>query len=203
MKYLQELVGLLKAILKGITTYPEVWKDQPYTQESILATITAVENADKAVSDAETNLSKAQAAARQIFSEKQAEADKIIKIAMGFHSDNPDQLIDYGIKARKSNEPKPRPEQQMTVSLSDDTDGIGFIISTLKDPVAKNYEWQKGQAANPADTSTIPEMKFFKFTSKTTFVDDDVAKGVRYFYRVRAVNSAGEGPWSEAVSRVQ
>jgi len=31
---------------------------------------------------------------------------------------------------------------------------------------------------------------------------DEVAKEVRYFYGVRAVNTVGEAPWSEAVSRV-
>ena len=46
-------------------------------------------------------------------------------------------------------------------------------------------------------------MKLYKTTTKTPFVDDDVFKGVRYFYKVRAINAAGEGPWSEAVSRVQ
>ncbi len=203
MKYLQDLIVMLKAILRGIQAYPEKWKDQPYTPEYVQAAITTIEDGDKAVGDAETNLSKAQAAARQIYSEKQAEADKIVKIALGFHSDNPDQLIDYGIKSRKPYVPKMRPEQILKVLLTDDTDGVGFIVSTQKDSVANNYEWQKGQGANPADTNTIPEMKFFKFTSKTTFVDDDVAKGVRYFYRVRAVNTAGDGPWSEPVSKVQ
>jgi len=43
----------------------------------------------------------------------------------------------------------------------------------------------------------------YKTTTKTTFVDDDVAKAIRYFYRVRAANASGFGPWSEIVSRVQ
>jgi hypothetical protein len=38
---------------------------------------------------------------------------------------------------------------------------------------------------------------------KTSFIDDEVAKGIRIFYRVRAANTNGVGPWSEAVSRVQ
>lgn len=46
-------------------------------------------------------------------------------------------------------------------------------------------------------------MKNFKTTKKTSFVDDEVPKGVRVFYRVRAANTNGVGPWSEAVSKVQ
>ena len=74
---------------------------------------------------------------------------------------------------------------------------------TAKDDVADSYEWQKGQGTDPKDTSTIPPMSFFKQTSKTVFIDDEVLKGIRYFYRVRAVNRNGQGPWSEPVSRVQ
>jgi hypothetical protein len=56
---------------------------------------------------------------------------------------------------------------------------------------------------NAADDKTIPELKNFKTTKKTSFVDDEVAKGVRIFYRVRAADTNGVGLWSEAVSRVQ
>ncbi len=203
MKYLLELIDVFKDLKKGIQAYAAQWTGQTYTAESIQAIIDVLEAANNDVSTAETTLTKAQAAARQIYKEKSAEADKIIKIATGFHADKPEQLIDYNIKLRKIAEAKPRPETVLTVLLIDDTDGVGFIASTQVDPVAKNYEWQKSQGVNPAETNTIPEMKFFKYTTKTTFVDDDVAKGVRYFYRVRAVNTAGEGPWSEAVSRVQ
>ena len=38
---------------------------------------------------------------------------------------------------------------------------------------------------------------------KLSFVDDDVEKGTRYFYRFRGLNSNGSGEWSEPVSRVQ
>lgn len=87
--------------------------------------------------------------------------------------------------------------------LQDDTDGEGFIVSTQFDANADFYEWQKGFGSNPSETKTIPELKNFKTTKKTNFVDDEVPKGVRVFYRVRAANTNGVGPWSEAVSRVQ
>jgi len=203
MKYLLDLISLFAGLKKGITNNATLWKDQIYTPEFIQSTIDSLQAANDEIETLEGEISRKKKEARLLESEQQAVADKIIKITYGFHADKPEQLIDYGLKLPKAPETKPKPEKQLSVTLIDDTDGQGFIVGTQVDAVANNYEWDKGQGANPADTSTIPEMKFFKYTSKTTFVDDDVAKGVRYFYRVRAVNTAGEGPWSVAASRVQ
>ena len=38
--------------------------------------------------------------------------------------------------------------------------------------------------------------------SVTTYVEDGLAEGTRYFYRIRAVNAGGEGAWSTLVSDV-
>jgi len=57
--------------------------------------------------------------------------------------------------------------------------------------------------ANASVTDIIPEMKLYKTTTKTLVSDHDIPKGIRLFYKVRAVNAAGPGPWSEAVSKVQ
>ena len=203
MKYLEDLIYTNTGLKKGLQTYSALWANQPYTPESIQANNDIIAAKNNEIAELETAIAKKQKEARILEKEQQAITDKIIKIATGFHSDNPEQLLDYGIKPRKAPEAKPKPDKQLIATLADDTDGIGFIVSTQGDSNANNYEWEKGQGANPADVNTIPEMKFYKYTSKITFVDDDVAKGVRYFYRVRAVNTAGEGPWSEAVSRVQ
>ncbi len=203
MKYLLDLINVFSNLKKGITTYSSLWTGQAYTPDYIQSIIDSLQASNDELDTLETSVSKKKKEARLLESTNQAIADKIIKITYGFHADKPEQLIDYGIKLPKTPETWNRPETALTITIIDDTDGVGFILTTLKDSVAKNYEWEKGQGANPADTNTIPEMKFFKYSSKTSFVDDDVAKGVRYFYRVRAVNAAGEGPWSEAVSRVQ
>ena len=65
------------------------------------------------------------------------------------------------------------------------------------------YECFKGISADPTKTDIIPVLSPFKTTRKLSFVDDDVVKGQRVWYKVRAINAAGEGPWSEPVSRVQ
>ncbi len=203
MKYLEDLINLFGGLKKGITTHAALWANQIYTPDYIQGIIDALNSKNEEIKTAENTSSRLKKEGRQMETQYQAVADKIIKMAGGFHADTSEQLIDYDIKLPKTPVAKPRPEVQEAVALKDDTDGQGFIVSTNGDPVANNYEWEKGQSANAADLNTIPEMKFFKYTSKTSFVDDDVARGVRYFYRVRAVNTAGEGPWSEAVSRVQ
>ena len=91
----------------------------------------------------------------------------------------------------------------LAIVIKDDVDGIGFILSTQGDPDADKYEWEKGAATDPLDLNTLPPMRLFKVTSKTTFVDDEVAPGVRYFYRVRGSNASGSGPWCGPMSRVQ
>jgi hypothetical protein len=101
-------------------------------------------------------------------------------------------------------EPTNPPTMPLTVVIKDDTDGEGFILSLQAvDPLAKSYLWEKGVSTNPSDLQTIPVMHFHKLTTRSTFVDDDVVKGSRYWYRVRAANCKGEGPWSEPTSKVQ
>jgi len=56
---------------------------------------------------------------------------------------------------------------------------------------------------SPGTTVLQPPYPFLKSTKKLVYVDDDVEAGVRYFYRVRAVNATGAGAWSEPVSAVQ
>ena len=62
------------------------------------------------------------------------------------------------------------------------------VTSEKYNPNTDYYEWQKGMGANASDANTIPELKNFKTAKKTSFVDDEVPKGVRVFYRVRAAN---------------
>ena len=49
----------------------------------------------------------------------------------------------------------------------------------------------------------LPDLNNFKTTRKRSFVDNDIPRGVRVFYRVRAANRSGVGPWSDPVGKVQ
>lgn len=156
------------------------------------------------IQQAKDTLSIKYAEARQLASEDSNYADALENIAIGLHRDSKEKLVDYDIVIDTPKQPKPAPSMALTVILNDDTDGEGFVVFLQSpDPVADSYEWEKGSGADPSDLNTIPPMTHLRITSKTSFVDDDVAKGVRYFYRVRSINSRGEGPWSSPWSRVQ
>ena len=96
----------------------------------------------------------------------------------------------------------PAPTLKLQVVLADDTDGEGISVSWNKDSVAAQYEIYRGVSTDPGKTDVIPAMTLLKTTQRTDFVDDDVIKGQRMWYKVRSVNPAGTGPWSEPVSHV-
>jgi hypothetical protein len=203
-KYLQEIIQEIESMEKGVTTNPADWTNMPVTLVQITALKTDLIQSANAIETAEATAQ----IARHDGLAKNANGLKLynqaVDLAYGIYANNPEKLAEYGIKPRREPSKVPPPTSILAIEISDDTDGEGFILLlTAKDPVSDNYEWQKGQGLDPKDMHTIPDMTFFKFTTKMQFVDDNVTKGVRYFYRVRALNRNGQGPWSEPVSRVQ
>ena len=130
-------------------------------------------------------------------------ADKLKALATGLHNEELHKLTEYNVMLRRKATAAPKPTKVIIPVLEDDTDRAGFIISTQPDGDASNYQWFKGMSADPKNANIVPDMQPFKITSKTTFVDDEVEKGVRYFYKVQAFNTRGSGPMSEPVSRIQ
>ena len=182
---------------------PETWVGQAVSPDSVQATVNELNKVGNEADDLQKLVSSKLAEARKLTKAAQKEADNITSLTIGLEEGNPVKLIEYGISPRKEKMIKPSPTAAHYIEIIDDIDKEGFNVSTNADPDASIYEWQKGASNDPSITNTIPEMKFFKATKKSSFVDDNVVKGVRYFYRVRATNTAGAGAWSEAVSRVQ
>ena len=165
---------------------------------------TDITNASNSINAAEAGAAEARSAGITKNGAAVKLFDQAVNLAYGIYANNLSKLSEYGIKPRKDPNKVPPPTKTLAIEITDDSDGEGFNLSiTSKDDVADSYEWQKGQATDPKDMSTIPPLSFYKTTSKIKFLDDDIIKGVRYFYRVRALNRNGQGPWSEAVSRVQ
>ncbi len=187
----------------GVSTHPADWAGQAETPVTIQDCIDAIDTAQAEITAAEIALALKRQAARDLEKVHALVIETTEKKAMGFHAAHPEELQSYNITLRKDSEKKPVPSGVLVPEIRDDDDGIGFVLSTQVDPNADRYEWERGIAADPTDINTIPVMMLYKTTSKTFFVDDDVACGVRYFYRVRAINAAGEGAKSPAVSRVQ
>ncbi|KAF0139784.1 MAG: hypothetical protein FD122_2959 [Stygiobacter sp.] len=201
--YLSEVRDRLKLLKAGMKKNTAVWTNQSVKPEDVETAIEGIETKDAEVEAVKQEQTLKLSQARELSATSTKLADKIENLALGLHGDVTEKLIEYGIKQRKTAAPKPTPTKLLIPTLEDDTDGEGFIVNTQKDPDADYYEWQKGIGTNAADPKAIPEMKNFKTTKKTSFVDDEVPKGSRIFYRVRAANTNGNGAWSEAVSRVQ
>jgi hypothetical protein len=203
LTYLNEPKESLLLLKAGMEKNPTLWTDKTVQTTEVDQLLTDIQTADASVEETKQQLSIKLSGARDVSTGAFKLAEKIENLASGLHNGDAEKLMEYGIKPKKTKETIPAPTKILIPKLEDDTDGEGFIISTQKDTAADYYEWQKGTSASAADANTIPELKNFKTTKKINFVDDDVTKGVRTFYRVRAANRNGVGPWSEAVSRVQ
>ncbi len=204
IQYLSSCTNRLKSLKNGMTKNSLLWQNQTETPELVQQKIDELTAKEREIEDLKEQIAGKQSEAHTLSDLAERYADSIEALATGLEKNNADKLNEYGIKLRKPITRKPAPTKTLVPILEDDSDGVGFVVSTDKvDPDADIYEWQKGTAQDAANTTTVPEMKLFKTTTKTFFVDDDVPKGVRIFYRVRAINSVGQGAWSVAVSRVQ
>lgn len=201
--YLSDPKTRLVSAKVGMQKNSSFWTDQTVTVQKVDEMIASIDTKDNELEESKNQYQLKITGARNLSNDANNLADKIENLAYGFHGDNPENLIEYNIKKRKTAAPRAVPSKVIIPTLADDSDGEGFIVSTQVDPNADYYEWQKGLGTNATDANTIPELKNFKTTKKTSFVDDEVQKGVRVFYRVRAANTNGVGPWSEAVSKVQ
>ncbi len=203
LKYLSDERERLLKLKSGMENNSNRWTGQTITPAAVQAKADELDKVGKEVDDLQRLISLKLSEARNLTKSAKRQADSITYIAIGLEDGDPAKLGGYGINLRKEKITKPVPSAAHNIEITDDTDKEGFNVSTNSDPDASIYEWQKGIAADPSRIDAIPEMEYFKATKKSTFVDDDVVKGVRYFYRVRATNSSGVGPWSEAVSKVQ
>jgi hypothetical protein len=203
LTYLSQERERLGSAKSGMEKNSAIWTPQSVQITDVEQMITRIDAKDAEVETAKQLLSLRQSEARELSGEACKLADKVDNLARGFHSGAEEKLIEYGIRQKKSAMPKKIPSDKLIITIEDDTDGEGFILIARYDSSADYYEWQKGYGTNAADDKTIPELKNFKTTKKTSFVDDEVPKGVRVFYKVRAANTNGAGPWSEAVSKVQ
>jgi hypothetical protein len=204
VKYLKKISDKLHAFIPGMQKNSALWQGQIESEASVKAKLKLVEDKDAEIFRARALLSELYADARRLQREVGKFAVGMEKLAKGLHKDSPIKLVEYGIvydRTRKHSQP---PVKTLAVVLKDDADAEGFIVGIkFSDPDADNYEFEKGISADAADVNHIPPMSYYKVTSKMSFVDDDIQKGLRYWYRVRAINRKGVGPWSDAASRVQ
>lgn len=200
---MSNVIQLLKKKLGGMKANADKWLNQPVTITAMEGYITQMEAAEAKIDNAAHALQQARDEGRNLAEEITVKIGQVDSLAEGIHALELVKLPEYGIEVRKGKTSKPVPFKAVIHSIADEPDGVGFIITFNKLTDADHYEVEKGVAANADDKTLAPPYPFLKSTSKTVVYDDDIAKGKRYFYRVRGINAAGAGAWSEPVSRVQ
>ncbi len=226
LKYLQTVKDRLSGLKAGIGTNQAAWTaaGHPDTPLTVQAEIDALDTADNEIEALKDQLAQKQVTSRTLAGDKDDAAEILEKRAISIHATEPGKLSEYNISLPSTGQERPLPQKAIIKSVTDDDDGIGFKIAIQSQ--GKNvdtWEVQRGEivpATNPgggmpmptpgpglpssgATTVLQPPYPFLRTTKKILFVDDDVEAGVRYFYRVRGVNSKGAGEWSEPVSAVQ
>jgi hypothetical protein len=203
LKYLQRQFDRIKKQKDGISGNSTVWTGSVDTVLTKQADLDAITLADQEVTAAEVTLKQKQLAARNMSSAQRTKADATDKRVQGFHPENTDKWLEYGTPVPATPQDHPLPAQGVILSVEDDSDGEGFIITTKNDENGEYLEIEIGSAA--ANVMTLaPPFPVVKTTKKLKYTDNNVVAGTRYFYRVRWVNAKGAGAWSEvAVSGVQ
>ena len=202
LKYLTKLRDRLLGLLNGVNLYPSKWSGQPETPAEIQSKIEGIDALQEELNHLKTQISIKKKEARKLEKELVKYIKVIEKKATGFHAAEREVLWQYHIKLRKVKEKWHVPKAMLKPKIDYTKDGLGFVVSTNRDLLANGYEWERGEATNPQDMNAYPPMEYYKHSSKKSFADNNVKAGVRYFYRVRAVNRNGEGPWSVITSRI-
>jgi hypothetical protein len=217
LKYLQKVFDRLSGLKAGITTNVALWTSTPHDPVTVNTDMTSLTTMDSEIDALEDQLKQKQLAARNLASQMDDKATQIQKIAIGIHAAEPEKLVEYNIALPGEKQPRPVPAKAVIESIADDDDGIGFKLKVQTLANVDFYEWEKGSSGGnqpPNQPSPLPgatsgatvlqtPYPFWRSSKKQLLIDDDVEPGVRYFYRVRGVNNAGAGAWSEPVSAVQ
>lgn len=179
------------------------WNGLPVTDVQLQTAIDALVQKDDAVNTAETTLKVLRAESRNLVDQYAPLAAQVENLATGLHQTEPQRLGDYGIATRKDATTVPVPAKAIITSIEDDVDGVGFVVTIQPLANADTFDVERGVAASADATALNTPFAHWGSSKKLSFVDDDVERGKRYFYRVRGFNRNGYGEWSEPVSRVQ
>jgi hypothetical protein len=203
VKYIATILQALESFVAGMKANAAQWTNLPLTLTELEALLTQLKDQSGKIDAADAALQKERDAGHKLVDVVKAKLTKGENLALALYSEDPVKLAEYGLNSRKENESRNVPGKVSNLSLTDDKDGEGFVFGWAPVADADYYEIEKKEAPNTTDLVLAPPYNFLKTTRKASITDDDVVKGKRYFYRVRAVNSAGHGEWSEPISRVQ
>ncbi len=203
LAYIQKIYNRRQAQVNGIAANEGQWGGQPDTVDLLKQDLELLTAKDKHISDLKQQLSEAQKEARLLCAQIDEKADQTENRVKGIHAAELHKWGEYGVQSERSYAVRESPTKPLTLTIKDDTDGQGFILTLFEsDDAADFYIWEKGDS--PDSKATVPtKWEYMIQTTKGKYLDDNVLPGVRYFYRVRAGNPNGLGRWSNEVNRVQ
>lgn len=203
-KFIQDQIDELKQLKSGISNHTALWNNQPVTIPQIDAAIAALEKQAADLNTAEETVTKMHHAAHDLVNKTEPLVKQTTKLAEALHHNTPIDLVDYGIDPAKQKTPLGTPGKAIIASIKDDADGVGFafVFQSLTDALGFDVE---RAIAPSADVLSVDPATFTHIETvyKLSFVDNNVVKGKRYFYRIRGVNRTSKGEWSAIVSRIQ
>ncbi|MBI5216281.1 MAG: fibronectin type III domain-containing protein [Ignavibacteriae bacterium] len=203
LKYLRVAYERREKQKKGIEANQDKWNGQPDTLESLQADMDALQAKDSQAAEYKRLYRQTVQEGRELAAQINAKADETDNRIRGIHAAEKVKWTEYGLQWERPRVSLEKPAKPLLLTIRDDSDGIGFKIRLVEaDDNAELYKWERGVSENP---KAIAPDKWEYLTESTTIaiIDDDVTPGVRYFYRVQAVNNKGKGTVSPAVSRVQ
>jgi hypothetical protein len=202
-KNIQVLVDELDDLKKGVHKYSTKWTAMPVTEAQLQTAIDTLKGKSDNIEAAEVALKQARSAGRTAVEQTIPLAEQTTSLAEGIHKTTPDDLADYNISIITGRKAKSIPAKAVIAAITDDEDGVGFVIRCQSLDQAEGFEIEKSHPVDSTTAVLAPPYTHLKNHTKLIYIDDEVEKGKRYFYRIRGYNRRGYGEWSESVSRVQ
>jgi len=202
--YVQLQIDNLKKKKAGIVDNTSDWENSGITPLTVQAQIDVLELVKKKVLDTEILLHQLRLEARDSAEKGKEEDDALILKVKGIYAKNTNKWAEYGVDAHDAITAKKDtvPAKGKIKSITDDSNGEGFIVKGQAIKGIDIYEWQRGEGT-VADDHLIPELVHHITNRICKIADKDVKKGIRYFYRYRGYNINGFGEWSEPSSKIQ
>ena len=203
IKLIQDLRNELTDLKKGMETNDTKWTNQEVTAIKVKAIIDDLQSKDDDISAAVIALSKARTAGRDAVATNIPVAEQIVSLAEGIHKMEPSKLEDYNLQLPAARKAKVTPGKAIIKSIETDDNGEGFVIKFQSLTDAEGFEIEKSEPQNPDVLVLAPPFKHLCNSTRLSYIDEDVVKGKRYFYRGRGYNRRGFGEWSEGSSGIQ
>lgn len=159
---------------------------------TVTADATALETAYNDVQQAKLNLSDM----TNVQNSEDADLDQTLTLLANYVNNtsggDASIIMSAGMSIAAPPTPQPVPAQVIVTTVSDNSSGK-LDIKWEKIPQAKTYTIQQ----NSVDVNDPEKWTQVAIVTKTKHLATGLTSGTKYWFRVQAIGTAGEGPWSD------